>query len=134
MSYVKKTWQTGDTVTSSALNNMEDGIDTAANPFVVTLTPTTADYSGTMDKTWEQVNSAFETGKQIIFVISSDTLTARVPADAVIWMSGEDYPSIGARIIDITNNILIYAFIPYWSTGESTNTYGTTIYPLTPMS
>ena len=43
MSYTKKTWASGDTVTSSALNNMEGGIDAAANPFVVTLTPTAQD-------------------------------------------------------------------------------------------
>ena len=39
MSYTKKTWSSGDTVTSAALNNMEGGIDAAANPFIVNLTP-----------------------------------------------------------------------------------------------
>lgn len=134
MSYVKKTWASGDTVTSSALNNMETGIENAANPFIVTLTPTDVDYSGVMDKTWEEINSAFEAGRKIVFVVNAGSYTARATADEVVWTSGDDYPSIGARIIDANNNIIIFAYIPYWSAGESTNTYDTAIYPLTPMN
>lgn len=56
MSYTKKTWQTGDTITSAALNNMENGIkahdDAIAeispvfsvenNVVTITFTPTAA--------------------------------------------------------------------------------------------
>ena len=67
MSYSPTNWQTGDTVTAEKLNHMETGIDNAANAFIVTLTPTALDYSGTMDKTVAEIDAAYQAGKEIIF-------------------------------------------------------------------
>ena len=75
MSYTKKTWASGDTVTSSALNNMETGIDNAANPFIVTLTPTETDFSGTMDKTCAEIFAAYQAGKRIVASVQGVTQT-----------------------------------------------------------
>ena len=60
MSYTPTTWAAGDTVTATKLNNMETGIGNAANPFIVTLTPTALDYSGTMDKTVAEIYAAHQ--------------------------------------------------------------------------
>lgn len=66
MSYVKQTWQTGDTVTSAKLNHMEDGIAAGGGVLVVGLDTTT--YA--LDKTWQEIHDAIENG-QIPIVITS---------------------------------------------------------------
>lgn len=133
MSYVKKTWQTGDTVTSSALNNMETGIDNSANPFIVTLTPTAQDYSGTMDKTVAEIKTAYDAGKRIFFRVMESATTYSDVAITMIYQGSTTYPSFNAFIIMQELNLLIFA-----ATGTTDNgtkaTYTTTIYPLTPMS
>lgn len=40
-------------------------------PFVVTMTPTALDYSGTMDKTPQEITAAYNAGREIRFVIPS---------------------------------------------------------------
>ena len=69
MSYTPTTWQTGDTITAEKLNNMESGIEKAVNPFIVTCTPTAQDFSGTMDKTPEEIDEAYRTGRRIRFKV-----------------------------------------------------------------
>lgn len=134
MSYTKKTWASGDTVTSSALNNMETGIDNAANPFIVTLTPTAQDFSGTMDKTVAEITSAYQAGKQIVFkMYTSQTSFIEVPVSLVGTELSLTYPSFETSVIQRENNLLIYAHTGAKDDG-TWNGYGTTIYPLTPMS
>ena len=135
MSYVKKTWTAGQKVKSADLNNMEGGIDAAANPFVVTLTPTALDYSGTMDKTVAEINTAYEAGRRIFFRLYSSA-TSYVEADCVMRgrnTSAGDYPSFNGYVIDEDNNVLVYAYTGIDAT-SSTQTYSTHIYTLTPMS
>lgn len=100
-------------------------------PFVVTLTPTNLDFSGTMDKTTAEINAAFEAGRKIVFsvpqlngeVFNADTSIA---CDTT---GGGRY--LTAYIINTSNNILIVAWN---SPDEESNAYHTAIYPLTPMS
>ena len=133
MSYTPTTWQTGDTVTATKLNNMETGIENAANAFIVTLTPTALDYSGTMDKTVAEISGAFEAGRKIVFrVLTSATEYMDVDCTAR-WHQSATYPSFNAFIANSTNNILIFAYTETTNDG-SKNTYSTAIYPLTPMS
>lgn len=54
MSYVKQTWQTGDTVTSAKLNHMEGGIAAGGGVLVVGLDSTTR----ALDKTWREIFNA----------------------------------------------------------------------------
>ena len=133
MSYTKKTWASGDTVTSSALNNMEGGIDAAVNPFVVTLTPTAQDFSGTMDKTVAEIYTAYEAGRKIVFRVMQSA-TAYMDVDCTArWFNGLTYPSFNGFILNSDSNVLMFAFTG--ATGDGTKqTYSTTIYPLTPMS
>jgi len=135
MSYTKKTWTSGDTVTSSALNNIEGGIDDLQT-FVVTLTPTSLDYSGTMDKTVAEIYAAWQAGKRIIYrVYSSETEYADVEVTMVFTDEIYTYPSFNAFIIMAESDppVLIFAFTGADNDG-TVATYGTTIYQLTPLT
>ena len=135
MSYTPTNWQTGDTITAEKLNNMEGGIENAINPFIVTLTPTLQNYSGTMDKTVAEINAAYEAGQKIVFrVIASATEYMDVDCTARYADSDSAYPSFNAFVI-ITNPMHAFIFIGTGVTDDGTdNDYSTTIYPLTPMS
>ena len=52
---------------------VEDGAWAASEQgkkFIVTLTPTALDYSGTMDKTPEEISAAYEDGMEIVFRVT----------------------------------------------------------------
>lgn len=105
-------------------------------PFVVTLTPTAADMSGTMDKTCAEITEAWTAGKKIIFKVDISGLGATgfyyVECTAQYAPEGSPYPSFNAFIID-ENHMLIYV-----RTGANDNpddnTYATDIYALTPAT
>lgn len=101
------------------------------NRFVVTLTPTAADYSGTMDKTVAEIDAAYKAGKIVLLRVLTGTGAnsyAEVACTAVV-NAGQVYPSYGGYIVDIDNDILIYAWTAYTDSG-TINNYHTTIYPL----
>lgn len=137
MSYTPTNWQNGDTITAEKLNKMESGIsanDTMNEPFVVTLTPTGADLSGTMDKTGDDILQAYLSGRRIRF----DVPSLSASTDAMMYNTHYD---IGGDI----DNVTASAFVVYdagsgWinvliSSGVyDSNDYSTTIFPLTPMS
>lgn len=129
MSYTKKTWASGDTVTSSALNNIETGIDNL-QPFVVTLTPTEADFSGTMDKTPAEITEAFNAGKEIRVAVPS--LGGLIGICTEFAPSG-DYISLWCNFIANFPDLGGYMIITV-ITNTADSTYGTTIFPLTPMT
>ena len=52
MSYTPYTWQSGDTVTASRLNNIEQGVANAGGLLIV------HDVDGTLDKTWQEIKDA----------------------------------------------------------------------------
>ena len=133
MSYTKKAWTAGQKVKSADLNNMETGIDNSANPFIVTLTPTAQDYSGTMDKTVAEITEAYEAGKRIVFKVLFYNDVMYADGNSVYYKNDEDYPSVGGYVIYLTMNALIYFFVQNTSDGTK-QTYVTTIYPLTPMT
>lgn len=129
MSYTPTNWQAGDKVTATKLNNMESGINVAVNPFIVTLTPTAENFSGTMDKTVAEINTAYEAGRKIVFRVMQSA-TAYMDVDCTArWFNGSTYPSFNGFIVNSDNNVLIFAFTGATSDGTR-NTYGTTIYPL----
>lgn len=132
MSYTAKEWVTGDDINISDLNNMEEGIDNAANPFVVTLTPTAEDFSGTMDKTVAEIYTAYEAGRKIVFRVMRSATTYMDVDCTARWFSVSTYPSFNGFILNSDNNALIFAFTGA-TNDDTAQTYGTTIYPLTPM-
>ena len=65
MSYEKNEWQTGDTITATKLNHMEDGI-ADGGALIVHLDET----EGALDKTWQQIHDAV--GSRVVFVSITD--------------------------------------------------------------
>lgn len=63
MSYTKKTWATGDTITADALNNIEEGIALALPTMLVRY-----DENYTLDHTWQQIYDALENGISVFVV------------------------------------------------------------------
>ena len=129
MSYTKKTWAAGDTVTSSALNNMETGIDAAANPFIVTLTPTAQDFSGTMDKTPTEIDAAIQAGRRIQFSIPS--IGGLVDCSQCLYDTTYSLWTAHANIVaDLgAGDMLLHI-----ATATDASIYAIYMFPLTPMS
>ena len=132
-------WAEGSEATISATKYIldrtkgwvEEGGGGGSAPFIVNLTPTAEDFSGTMDKTVAEINAAYEAGQKIVFkVMESETSYMMVDCSAQ-YFDGHDYPSFNAYIVN-------YVGIVFAATGTrddgTYNEYGTTIYPLTPMS
>ena len=134
MSYTPTNWQTGDTVTAERLNKMEQGIENANEPFIVTCTPTAQDYSGTMDKTVAEIYAAIQAGRKVIYRIYTG-ITSYLDAEVtMIFTDSAAYPSINAFFLTNTPfDALVEAYTSTTDDGTK-NTYGTIIYPLTPMS
>lgn len=102
--------------------------------FIVTLTPTAQDYSGVMDKTVAEINTAYEAGQQIWFkVLTSASTSVEVPLTYWATNNSYDYHGFAANLVMVDTNMLIVASVG--STSEGTRqTYFTTLYPLTPVS
>jgi len=97
--------------------------------FVVTLTPLSTDYSGSMDKTAGEITAAYKAGKEIVFKITSfpGFDNVEIPCNSVTFASGSDIGCFHAEIIDIEtgSNILILTA----DSSESILNYNTHIYP-----
>lgn len=65
MDYTPTVWETGDTVTKEKMNKLEGGV-AAAYPLVATATE-----AGTLDKTWNEMHEAMESGR--IVMVLNDT-------------------------------------------------------------
>lgn len=133
MSYTPTQWQTGDTITAEKLNNMERGIENANEPFIVRLTPTAADFSGTMDKTPQEITAAHEARQEIVFnVVGFPGFDeVNIPVAWFTYATDDTICSASATLVDINTNLQI---IVVTSNIADDSTYFTTIYSLTPMS
>lgn len=131
MSYTPTQWQTGDTITAEKLNNMESGIENANEPFVVTLTPTAADFSGTMDKTVGEIYEAYLRGRQIRFKISIGV--GGMEADCSARWFGQTYPSFNAFVVNAANNMLVFVGTGTTSDPDETS-YSAYSYTLSPAT
>ena len=76
MSYTKQTWHTGDTITDTKLNHMEDGIESASggggSTFVITATYDEQEDTVNLDKTWNEIKTAYDNGSMILIHGSLD--------------------------------------------------------------
>lgn len=63
MSYTPKTWHTGDTVSASDLNHLEQGVADAGGGGILVITDT----DGTLDKTWREISDAI-TAKKLCLI------------------------------------------------------------------
>lgn len=95
--------------------------------FVVTLTPTSPDFSGTMDKTVAEINAAYEAGQEIWFTLADYT------APCAVVVAGTVYPHFFANVFDLRSNTLMMAYTDSDHDGTDTS-YGVAVYSLTPAS
>lgn len=68
MSYTPTTWTTGDTITATAMNKIENGIANAGgggSPLVVIVTESGADLN--CNKTFNQVKAAMDANQNVYF-------------------------------------------------------------------
>lgn len=75
MAYTPTTWATGDVITATKLNNMEQGIANAGG--AVQVGYTFEDGTITLDKTWQEINDGMAAGNT--YVIAFD------PEDFADW-------------------------------------------------
>jgi hypothetical protein len=123
---------TGETI--ALIKALGKGGGGGGEKFVVTLTPTAENFSGTMDKTVAEINAAYEAGQEIWFSMEDGTgLTYNVLCDDVLVDSSNTYPSFGSKVIVILMGALVYLFTGTTNDG-TVNTYSTAIYALTPAS
>ena len=102
--------------------------------FIVTLTPTSPDYSGTMDKTVAEMTEAYNAGMQIVWrVVMAEDRYVDVNVTAVMTDASYDYPLFNAYVIEKDSGVLVDAHIPVTNDG-TTQTYSTEVYSLTPAS
>ena len=112
--------------------HLAQGVKDKLNPFIVTLTPTEQDYSGTMDKTVGEINAAYEAGQEIWFFVAMPNGTYKVKCGE-IGTGSLQYPSFNGIAHLNSLGAMIFVFTGITDDGTQ-QTYHTTIYPLTPMS
>lgn len=105
------------------------------NRFIVTLTPTAQDYSGTMDKTVAEIYDAYLADRKIVFRILTDAYGSYMEVDCTArWKNGQyAYPSFNGFIVASNSNMIIFAATGATDDGTA-HDYGTTLYSLTPVS
>ena len=110
------------------------GVWGAQNPkFVVTLTPTALDYSGTMDHTVAEIDAAYKAGQKIVFHLAVEGLGSFDSDVTMVGMNGRDYPSYNATMFETNTSTLM--LIATMTTDDGTKaTYSTNIYALTPAT
>ena len=95
MAYEKNTWKTGDVITSTKLNHMEDGI---ADGILVIggFSYTDGLVIGTSDKTWQEINAALAAVKRCVIILGSNIdgyfqriITSAGVDDGIYYISGD---------------------------------------------
>lgn len=102
--------------------------------FIVTLTPTSEDFSGVMDKTLAEISAAYEAGQEIWLKLEAEGRGSLM--ERAFLGNGSPaatYPSFNARFLDASTDMMLYAFTGYTDDG-TTQTYATYIYSLTPAN
>ena len=96
MSYTPTTWTTGDTITATKLNKMENGIASAGGGGASGLVTETNDE---LDKTWNEINAMVLAGT-IPFIKYSSGYIGRV-----VYLDDSDDYVVQFGIFDIENQV-----------------------------
>ena len=103
MGYEPTTWKAGDTVTSTKLNKLEQGVATASGPSILIANIDTE--TNTLDKTWQEIYDA-----DICFIsriIGSNKMLVQV-----IGIANEDNAYIVQAFVDGEIEIIFIASNP----------------------
>ena len=149
MSYVKKTWAGGDTITSAALNNMENGIEAAGaaslpsvtaadngkvakvangawsaedDKLVVTMTENSGMY--TADKTVEEILAADAAGKTVEAVMPTNArlkLTIVNPTAKIVQFTGSyrDLIALKSKVVSLQGSYAALMEADVWTLFQS---------------
>lgn len=101
--------------------------------FIVTLTPTALDYSGTMDKTVAEIDAAYKAGRKIVARVLTGANTYAELALAFIDKRTSEYPSYTWYLLNAVDNVEIVAYTDYTDV-DTKQTYSTKVYTLTPAT
>lgn len=124
---------TGNIIIKHAVGVADVSVEVVPDTFIVTLTPTAQDFSGTMDKTVGEIKTAYKAGKQIVFrVLSSETRYTDIYSVSFDYDTSDDVLIFYANIFVLDSGAFVIAYNV--QLGDSTDVYSTTIFPLTPMS
>ena len=124
---------TGETI--ALIKAFGKGGGGGSSKFIVTLTPTSPDYSGTMDKTETEISDAYEAGQQIVFRIVGVPGTDYVDVNVTeaIYITSFNRWQMSAYLVMADNNTLIYFYNALTDKGDAAR-YWTRVYALTPAS
>lgn len=113
--------------------DLAQAVKNKLNKFIVTLTPTALDYSGTMDKTVAEINAAYEAGMEIWFRVYAGTSYSDVPLARYGKASGYSYPSFNVNFLYDEAGVLVLIYTGTTDDGTR-QTYSTKVFTLTPAS
>lgn len=104
-------------------------VEIVPDKFIVTITPTALDYSGTMDKTVAEINAAYEAGMEIWFKTVDATGYSMARANVSLDLAVPD--TLGFDCLVESQGYLVKV---YTSNTASSSDYYADIYALTPAS
>ena len=111
----------------------KEAVAGASKPFVVTLTPTATNLSGTMDKTVGEINEAYQAGRKIVFKVTLPTYgTFYLDCNTVYGGDDSDYLGFEANVINWSEDLFINAGFPAQN-DDGSYSYSTHTYSLTPV-
>lgn len=70
MAYTPTTWSSGDTITATKLNKIEQGIAGVSGILVVTATIDSTTGFISLNKTWQEIHDALMAGENVNIVVS----------------------------------------------------------------
>ena len=76
MAYTPTTWSSGDTITATKLNKIEQGIVGVGGILVVTVTINSTTGFASLNKTWQEIHDALIAGENVNIVFSNENTVA----------------------------------------------------------
>ena len=73
MSYEKQNWQTGDVITATKLNHMENGIADVGTTLIVNAEVDEQTEKEVLDKTWKEIHDAIVAGRNVVVAKESNS-------------------------------------------------------------
>lgn len=128
--YVEMGGNADDVENITTIPDMINAVKSMTEPFIITMTPTAEDYSGTMDKTPEEIWEAYKAHRRIAFSIpammgygyATQMYEHDVDQDDV-----SDHVNVSANIMYEDNGVHVLIWV---ITSIQDSSYSTTIFPL----